>query len=292
MKHLIIASTLACLALPAAAIAPDATMRPLARGEEPATALIRPKSRPIATALKSVQSDVPTRPNLRPQSEQEYAMSTDAQIILASAAVGLPQSIHPTTRPKGLAQKVMGQRRKAERALAKDAVCGDPALQGEVVGNVPGRIRGCGVQNAIKLGSVSGVTLSQSSVMDCGTAKALKTWVNKGVKPAFGNRGGGVSALRVAAHYACRTRNNKKGAKISEHGKGRAIDVSGFKLKNGEVISVLKGWRSSKNSKALKQVHKAACGPFGTVLGPNADRYHQDHFHFDTARYRSGTYCR
>jgi len=28
------------------------------------------------------------------------------------------------------------------------------------------------------------------------------------------------------------------------------------------------------------------------VLGPEAARYHQDHFHFDTARYRSGSYCR
>jgi hypothetical protein len=39
-------------------------------------------------------------------------------------------------------------------------------------------------------------------------------------------------------------------------------------------------------------MHKAACGPFGTVLGPNSNRFHQDHFHFDTARYRSGSYCR
>jgi hypothetical protein len=28
------------------------------------------------------------------------------------------------------------------------------------------------------------------------------------------------------------------------------------------------------------------------VLGPNANSFHRDHFHFDTARYRSGSYCR
>jgi hypothetical protein len=27
-------------------------------------------------------------------------------------------------------------------------------------------------------------------------------------------------------------------------------------------------------------------------LGPDADRYHQDHFHLDTASHRSGPYCR
>lgn len=292
MKHVIAAILLGCLAMPAAAIAPDASMRPLARGQEPSPVLLRPKLRPEVKAVLAAEAALPHRPKLRPMSEQEKAMGDGAQIMLASAAVGLPQSLHPVTRPKGLAEKVMGQRRQAKRALVKGSVCGDPAIQGDVVGAVPGRIRGCGVQNAVKVRSVSGVALSQSSVMDCGTAKALKTWIDKGVKPALGNRGGGVKSLRVAAHYACRTRNDKKGAKISEHGKGRAIDISGIKLKNEEVITVLKGWRSGKNGPALKRMHKAACGPFGTVLGPNADRYHQDHFHFDTARYRSGSYCR
>lgn len=294
MKHLIAAALLATLGLPAAAIGPDVTMRPLARGEQQVAALVRPKLRPNLAASKAIAAALPARPKLRPMSEQEKAMADagGAQIVLASAAVGLPQSLHPTTRPKGLAEKVMAKRRKAERERARGAVCGDPALQGDVVGMVPGRISGCGVKNAVKLRSVSGVALSQSSIMDCGTAKALKNWVDKGLKPSIGNRGGGVSSIKVAAHYACRTRNNKKGGKISEHGKGRAIDIAGFTLRNGEKITVLKGWRSAKDGKPLKSMHRAACGPFGTVLGPNADRYHQDHFHFDTARYRSGSYCK
>jgi hypothetical protein len=291
MKHLIAALLCTLVALPAGAISPDASLRPLARGQEMPVVLKRPKLRPSVAVVQAV---LPARPKLRPLSQQEQAMQVagNAQIILASASVGLPQSLHPTTRPKGLAQKVMAKRKKAERARAKGAVCGDPALQGDVVGLVPGRINGCGVKNAVKVRSVSGVILSQASIMDCGTAKALRKWVNNGLVPSIGQRGGGVSSIKVAAHYACRTRNNKKGAKISEHGKGRAIDISGVKLKNGEVITVLKGWRSAKNGKPLKRMHKAACCPFGTVLGPNADRYHQDHFHFDTARYRSGSYCR
>ncbi|MFC6587279.1 extensin family protein [Sulfitobacter pacificus] len=104
--------------------------------------------------------------------------------------------------------------------------------------------------------------------------------------------GGGLSSLRVAAHYACRTRNNQKGAKLSEHGKGRAIDISGFRLADGSEVSVLKGWNARRYSKAMRRMHKGACGPFGTVLGPKANRFHLDHFHFDTARYRSGSYCK
>lgn len=172
------------------------------------------------------------------------------------------------------------------------AVCGDPALKGEVVGRVPGKIAGCGVEEAVKLFSVSGVSLSQGAIMDCTTANALKTWVNEGVKPAFADVGGGVTRLRVAAHYVCRTRNHKVGAKISEHGKGRAIDISGFWTADGNEYSILGDYGKGKAGRAIKASHKAACGPFGTTLGPGSDGYHEDHLHFDTARYRGGPYCR
>ena len=171
-------------------------------------------------------------------------------------------------------------------------MCGDPAIQGVSVGRVSGKLRGCGLDDAVKISAISGVALSQHSVMDCRTARILKSWINGGMKPAVGKTGGGVVQLRVAAHYACRTRNSRKGAKISEHGKGRAIDISAFTLSNGKEISVLRHWGSGKNGRILKKMHRSACGTFGTVLGPNSDRHHRDHFHFDTARHRGGAYCR
>ena len=139
---------------------------------------------------------------------------------------------------------------------------------------------------------MSGIPLSQEAVIDCTTAKALKTWVNNGVKPAIGTSGGGVSQIRVAAHYACRTRNNQPGAKISEHGKGRAIDISGFRLRDGSEITLLQDWNRRDTGAMLRKMHARACGVFGTVLGPDSDRFHKDHFHFDTARHRGGSFCR
>ncbi|RLJ60663.1 hypothetical protein BCF46_0866 [Litoreibacter meonggei] len=184
---------------------------------------------------------------------------------------------------------------KMSKRVAKGlqgSVCGNPNIRGEKISRIPAKLRGCGLDNGVKVTEVSGVALTQHAKIDCNTAKALNAWVEKGVKPAVGRRGGGVKSLKVVAHYACRTRNNKRGGKISEHGRGRAVDIAAINLKDGSSMTVLKGWRSAKNGPALKKMHKAACGPFGTVLGPNANRYHQDHFHFDTARYRSGTYCR
>lgn len=48
---------------------------------------------------------------------------------------------------------------------------------------------------------------------------------------------------------------------------------------------------SSKKMLFLKRVHERACGLFGTVLGPEANEAHRDHFHFDLAPRRRRAYC-
>lgn len=247
-----------------------------------------------ACAAAAQVPDVSPRPVSRPGVQAaDVTLEPSGTIATAPRSVvirGVVPAVSP--RPKVRTRAVLRAIRKQQRLAAKGGVCGDPALQGVVVGAVPGRLPGCGVSEAVRLRSVSGVSLTARAVMDCATARALKTWVNASVKPTLRDTGGGIAALRVAGHYVCRTRNHKKGARISEHGKGRAIDISGFVLQDGTVISVLKGWRSRESGQALRQMHSDACATFGTVLGPSSDRYHQDHFHFDTARYRSGTYCR
>ena len=234
--------------------------------------------------------DASKRPELRP--------GTGAPAITADGTIdrsaeentqgGFFRSLRPTFRSPKAAREV----RQQQAVLAAGAVCGDVSIQGEAIGAVPGRISGCGVENAVRISSVSGIGLSVKSTMDCGTARALKTWVDGSAKPALSRKGGGLREIKVAAHYACRRRNNAKTGKISEHGKGRAIDISGFTLNDGSNITVLKGWNAASTRKAMRKMHADACGPFGTVLGPKANKFHLDHFHFDTARYRSGSYCR
>lgn len=236
----------------------------------------------LCAGVAGAAPDASKRPVARAGTSAEIVVPVQSVAFVASAT-----SLRPELRPRTIVQQAMA--RRAERR--KGQVCGDPDLQGDEVGYVPGRITGCGVKEAVRLKSVSGVALSQHAVIDCATAKAIKSWTEKGAKPALRNIGGGLASYRVAAHYACRTRNNQRGARISEHGRGKAIDISGFVMKDGTTLTVLNDW-NSRNGRALKSMHKAACGPFGTVLGPNSDRFHRDHFHFDTARYRSGPYCR
>lgn len=206
----------------------------------------------------------------------------------ASKAPDVQVSLAPKMRP----QSVVRAARKQRTLLAQGAICGSVDIQGEVIGRVTSPTNGCGIADAVRVRSVSGISLGPSAIMDCGTAQKLDLWVEKSAIPRLRKIGGGLKALRVIGHYSCRTRNNRAGARISEHGKGRAIDIAGFRLRDGTSVTVLKDWNSGRSGKALKQMHREACGPFGTVLGPNSDRFHQDHFHFDTARHGNGPYCR
>ncbi|WP_293576125.1 extensin family protein [Phaeobacter sp.] len=225
-----------------------------------------------------------------PSKAHEVAGPVDIKVAVLPQSV-MPQTMlsggtHPALRTVQPQPVLFGKRKRR-----KTSVCGDIDIQGEAAGAIAGHLNGCGASDAVRVQSVAGVGLSQQSLMTCETAKALKTWVERDVIKAFGRRDKVVS-LRVAAHYACRTRNNRPGAKLSEHGRAKAIDISGFVLESGRVITVSEGWGARKTRKAMRRIWKKACGPFGTVLGPNADRYHQDHFHLDVARHRGGPYCR
>ena len=253
------------------------TVRPMARGSMAATLAgtdLRPVARPYERPLLAYGAQ--TLPIYRAE-----------QGLFAFSPLALAISIRPDRRPQAI--EVAAEQRQIARLRGQ--VCGDPAIQGSDIGFVsaPGA---CGIDNAVRITSVAGVTLSPRATMDCPTARALKTWVERGVIPAVGGEGGGVSALRVASHFSCRPRNNQAGARLSEHSFGRAIDIAGIRLRSGREMTVLTDWDSEEDGPQLRQMWRAACGPFGTVLGPESNAYHRDHFHFDTARYRSGSYCR
>lgn len=230
---------------------------------------LRPKARP---AIAAVAKPVPATPQgaetgwPRPQPRPRGWATSTADTQTVAIAAPPPKTKTKTTSKKG-------------------AVCGDPSIKGQVIAAITSRSKGCGVAEPVRITSVAGVALSDAAIMDCTTAKALKTWVVKGLQPAVGNTK--VVKLQIAAHYVCRSRNNQKGAPLSQHAKGKAIDISAVILADGRVLNVAGDW-----GKTLRRAYKAACGIFGTTLGPGSDGYHEDHMHFDTTRYRKGSYCR
>ncbi|SMY05969.1 extensin family protein [Flavimaricola marinus] len=272
---------------------------------------VRPQPRPgsVAEEAGRTTNKAPVRPGLRPMLRPvlpEAQRRADLVMFVGpdaarpggdGAAIAPPTlseqavavALVPPNRPEAITQAYIAAR--AERA--RGAVCGNPDIQGRVVDPVGnGGGGGCGIANPVRVTSVSDVRLSTPATIDCTTAEALNRWVRQGARPAIGNTGGGIAELRIMGSYSCRTRNNQSGARLSEHAKGRALDIGGIVLRDGNQISVLRHWGSNAYGAALRQMHRAACGRFGTVLGPDANAAHRDHFHFDTARYRSGSYCR
>ena len=313
----------ACVSAPAAAL--ETSPHPIARpGTDAAQqiATVRPSARPFATVepqtpfrmphqvaraeqlMKSalrVSSarlaelvDLSPRPLARPVVSTKSIAPPSRTLIVSRSPFPMKRPTN-VVRPRAEAQVVRAAAvapRQATPLSRRGAVCGDRSIRGEALSPIAGRLRGCGIAEPVRVTEIDGVRLSQAAVMNCDTATSIKRWINEGVRPAVGRTGGGLSALGVVGHYVCRTRNHKPGAKISEHGKGNAIDIAALMLKDGSAITVLHGWCHRTQGPILKDVHRAACGPFGTVLGPNADQYHQDHFHFDVARHRGGPYCR
>jgi Extensin-like protein C-terminus len=130
--------------------------------------------------------------------------------------------------------------------------------------------------------------VNQEGTLTCPMYTAVDRWLEQVVQPAAMARfGQPVVELRTMGTYSCRRMNNGSGtARFSEHAFANAIDVGGFRLQDGSIITVLKGWKGGlEEQNFLREIHAGACRNFATVLGPGADAFHYDHFHMDLARH-------
>lgn len=157
----------------------------------------------------------------------------------------------------------------------------------------------CGMDSPFRVNAIldGSVAIKPAARINCPQTAAIDHWTHTVVQPAaHAHFGMPVVALNNAASYGCRTRNHKRGAKLSEHSFGNALDISGFVLADGRTVTLLKGWRGATDERAfLREVSSGSCGIFRTVLGPGSDGKHEDHFHLDLALHDARgerTYCR
>lgn len=127
------------------------------------------------------------------------------------------------------------------------------------------------------------VPLEPAATLRCDMAAAVARWVRDGVAPAVATLGSPLAKIEVADSYSCRPRNRVKGAKISEHGQGNAMDTRGYTLMDGRRV-VIGGKGEQAMPVAFQERLKAtACADFMTILGPGSDGYHELHLHVDRA---------
>ena len=206
----------------------------------------------FGTSTAVFSDDVVPVPKQRPTTVKQSPQG-------ASATPPVPQRIYQSSCPVLLNKKITGK----------------------VIAPIDNN--GCGERSPIKVRSIAGVRLSAPATLNCKMATALVDWMEQAKSHAKAHYNEALVEIQSSTSYQCRRRNNAPTGKISEHGFANAFDVIGFKLASGTVVSVLDNWLPAQTPAAnfLRKTHASACNMFTTVLGPEANKHHADHFHMD-----------
>jgi hypothetical protein len=164
----------------------------------------------------------------------------------------------------------------------------------------------------------------------CPLAVSLAMFMRHVVQPAARRHlGSEVASVQHLGTFSCRPiRNGKPVADpknqerdepvvMSEHAAANAIDIVGFRTRDGQTVSIGKHWKKDSGgtrtagpqsrqlvsaestlaagpapedveakAKFLREIRDGACDLFHAVLGPDYNALHRTHFHLDMGRYR------
>jgi hypothetical protein len=148
----------------------------------------------------------------------------------------------------------------------------------------------CGAANIVRLERIimpngALVAIIPPAELRCPMAEAVAYWVRSDLGPATVELNSPLAAVTNHGSYDCRSRNGVSGAKISEHGRGNALDLGAIRLRNGAMIDLTKQSTPQWFRQRLKD---ATCHRFKTVLGPGSDANHVNHIHVDLAERTNG----
>jgi len=132
------------------------------------------------------------------------------------------------------------------------------------------------------------VALSSSFLASCPLAVAYALFEVHTLQPAaqavFGQR---VTRIDHLGSFACRNVYGRSSGRLSQHASANALDIAGFRLADGQRINLLRDWKNEGDKgRFLREVRDGACKNFNTVLGPDYNAAHQNHFHLDMGAWR------
>jgi hypothetical protein len=154
----------------------------------------------------------------------------------------------------------------------------------------------CGTPAPIRLkyiNDVPRVEIRPPATMNCPLAAAMDRWMREVVQPRAKDLLH-ATVIRVynLAAYDCRARYNNPLNRMSYHAFAAALDIAEFITAKGEHVNVLEHWNAGdERAQFLRDIHAGACKIFGTVLGPEANEAHRNHFHVDLAKRRHSAFC-
>lgn len=149
-------------------------------------------------------------------------------------------------------------------------------------------VQGCPLENVVRVDR-SEVSFSSSFTISCPWAVA---WVmfegNELQRLALIHLDSPVERIEHYGSFACRNVYNRAEGRRSQHATASALDIAGFRLADGSRVSVLEDWAESDGAEPagfLRAFQNSACDYFGTVLGPDYNQAHANHFHLDTSNF-------
>ncbi len=153
---------------------------------------------------------------------------------------------------------------------------------------------GCSTLNTVQLSSLrsdnASLALANLGPVTCPLANSFAGWARYGVdRAARVYLGSELARIETFGSYNCR--NVGGSGRRSAHATANAVDVSAFVLADGRRISVKGDWSggSREERQFLRVIHESACKRFGTVLGPEYNSAHEDHFHLEQG---NQSFCR
>jgi hypothetical protein len=124
-------------------------------------------------------------------------------------------------------------------------------------------------------------------LMTCRLAAAYLIWMRQSVQPAARETlGQEVDQVDQFGAYSCRRIYGQKEGNVSTHAEAKALDVGGFRLKNGRKVTVEAAWADpGPDGRFIHRVHDEACKVFRGVLSPDYNAAHRNHLHLDVGPY-------
>lgn len=143
----------------------------------------------------------------------------------------------------------------------------------------------CGFRNSLRLDQ-SALPYNVNLDMTCPLTAALAVWERQSlVIQAAKEFEAPPRQVLSYGSFSCRRLYGRSTGDYSEHATGNAIDIRGVILADGTKITVLDHWgKKTPEGRLLKNIRDDACDLFGTVLGPEYNDAHADHFHFDMSQ--------
>lgn len=144
----------------------------------------------------------------------------------------------------------------------------------------------CPLTDVVQVNDFGSVKLSHRFLASCRLALSSALFVEQQVKPLSRQwLNSEVTRIDHLGSFACRNIYHRANGPLSEHATANALDISGFRLENGQRIGVLKGWAQPQAQPFLHALLATSCQYYGNGLGPNYNAAHANHFHLGMRGY-------